>query len=280
MATILPKYFRSSEIKFINNCKLMHNMTHKISNTSKIQIGGLKTELIHHVDVGGIYSFLLEIVYETNGVTKLIILNKDKVECVLVLIENKEAVIHNISYYEGCAIEGLINPGGGNILLRFILNYLVQHKKKYNIHRIILTDISQKYCKLCKNNINLSQLMMITIGRTWYMKYGFKPYASKSIDKYILNNIKNNRIKLKTLQTKNIPILKLTKKAINNNKLNINLESIKKKIDNYNLLKDFIINLNNNFDKYCCILSYVLEYIYKNNILHDPHHKDFYLDLQ
>ena len=43
----------------------------------------------------------------------------------------KIASLNNMSYFPDCAYEGLKRPGGGKILLEFIISYLKQNKKKY-----------------------------------------------------------------------------------------------------------------------------------------------------
>jgi len=67
-----------------------------------------------------------------------------------------KAILNNMSYYKNCSKEGLVSPGGGGVLLRFIINYLIQRKDKYKINRIVLTDKSFKYCNHCKTTVKLA----------------------------------------------------------------------------------------------------------------------------
>lgn len=101
-------------------------------------------------------------------------------DCLLILISDREAIIHNISYYPDCINTGLEYPGGGTILLKTALQFLRDNKKKYNIKKILLKDNSSLWCEEAKEKINLSSLYMLIWGETWYGKYGFKPYDTNS----------------------------------------------------------------------------------------------------
>jgi len=128
--------------------------------------------------------------------------------------------------------------------------------------------------------------MMITKGRTWYMKYGFKPYNSISDkpDKKLKRVIKLNNKILRTLETKQLNLFNLLEKAINKGRININLKEIKSLINTHKLFSHFMRRLENDFVKYCDVVNYILDIVYdrkrkKRAILRDFHGESFYLDI-
>lgn len=278
MESIIPTHFRALESSFICSIPAVYG---KDIDTRMFQKGGGKlTEFTKkYIDIGGQYVFNMGIEDGTER-TRLSIYNDDGIDCVTIFIykEDGEAIIHNMSYHEGCARDGLISPGGGSVLLRFILNYLLRKKDKYGITKLIVQDNSKKYLEGC-TPVSLSRLMMITKGRTWYMNYGFKPYNNdKRVgDKYLVKNIKSNRKILNTLKTSKIPIMKIIKKQNNIKREDIIL--IQNLVAKYVLFRDFITILNMNYKRNCKIISDILDYVYGTNVLYDLHRKSFYLQI-
>jgi len=270
----LPKHFRQLYAKIIGDINLLYNKNIKNSRIFNKHDGGNKSELVEHIDINGVYTFIVRTGGDLEWV-QINIISKDELNCGTVSIYNNDAMIQTISYDKTCALEGLISPGGGSILLRFMLNYIIKNKKKYKINKILLTDKSLKRCKVTNEYVELSRLMMIVKGYIWYMKYGFRPYNGKSIDKYQERNLKKNREKLRSLKTNKIPVIKIIKK----DKIDINIKKIEHLIKNNILFKDFIIALDFKFDKYCIILKSILDYVYKTNILYDVHNTQYYLDI-
>jgi hypothetical protein len=128
----------------------------------------------------------------------------------------KLANINNISYFSTCAKtnsssvkSGLQYPGGGSNLLKFAIYFLTKNKDKLGINKITLMDNSRKNCKN-GNIIDMSLIHILLFGKTWYSKYGFRPYSAddntedsvfaKKLDKY------DSKIKRKLV--KDIPNLK------------------------------------------------------------------------
>ncbi len=212
------------------------------------------------------------------------IVSKDEIDCITVFIRKDEniAIIHNVSYYENCAREGLKKPGGGDILFRMILTYLIKNKEKYKIKRIILTDHSFLACSEENNiRVKLSQLRMITHGKTWYMKYGFKPYDSFKMkpDTGALRLIEHNNKVLSKLKTKSVKVMKKASKFSN-----LKLKEIENLENEHLLFKDFIIALSKEFNKYCPLIESLLDKVYApledgRILLHDFYNKHYYLDI-
>ena len=242
----------------------------------------IEEKIVSFIDEGGVYHYKFTI-KEKHQQVYLSVLSKDNDECVTVIIdiENKVAVLHNMSYYENGAYEGLKKPGGGSKLLRFTLNLILNYKDKYNINKILLKDNSFLYCNSCSETIKLAQLRMITHGQTWYMKYGFMPYDSnlQKPSKDLLRNIKLNNKLLDKMKVSDINIIDLCHKAIKKENLNLNMNNIKIIIDKYPYVIAFVKRLLNEYDKYCCIVLYIMKRLYGPGGLYDFHGKVFYLDV-
>ncbi len=239
-----------------------------------------KEQNVKYIDHKESYTFKLAELIEMDRI-QLSVISADQTECITVFIEQEMelAILHNMTYYENCAKEGLIRPGGGSILLRFILNYLINNKRKYKINRIVLTDNSFLACNNCDDNVKLARLRFITHGETWYMKYGFMPYDAEKnkpdeqLKKYVIQNNK----KISQLKTNELPILKLSK-----NVKNLNVAELKRLIDKYSSFGDFITKLSQEYNKYCCLLVHILKELYDPVIgkkLMDFYKKPFYLDI-
>lgn len=276
-----PDKYHENEIKFFIGLYADFNinlMTHKIQSG-----GGKEIEnIVTFIDSIGTFTFrVLEKIQES--MIHLSILSSKNDECITVIIwkKTKTAILHNMSYFNDCAKEGLKKPGGGSILLKFILNYLIDNKLKYNINKIVLSDNSYLYCNNCDDTIKLARLRLITHGKTWYMKYGFKPYNSdkNKPDDELLKDIEYNNNKISKLLTNELAILELVKSI-----KNINIKELERLINKYKLLKDFIDRISKEYDKYCCLLVEILDYLYKAErgkipILIDVYKKPYYRNL-
>lgn len=282
---IIPKHFIMKEIDF-----LMDNYhSFKIPNFKSLmnsQYGGGKQELVKFIDQGGLYTYRVNtMVYKDNSLVHIAVVTDKEEECVTIIIDiNKNIVsLHNMTYYNNCAIEGLRKPGGGSKLLRFALNLILKYQEKYKFKRIFLRDNSFRHCGDIK--VSLAQLRMITHGEPWYMAYGFKPYDTLSEKPSItaLNTIKKNNKILQTLKTNSINVINIVVKTISEDKLkNINVNKIKQLMNDYPLMRNFIILLSNQYDLYCDILVPILDELYnvKNKIgLTDVSNKSYYLDI-
>lgn len=113
--------------------------------------------------------------------------------CVLLFIplyENENYVhIETISSHNNCTVKGLPKTQKGSLLLHATLNFIDTIKKKYKLKHIQLLDNSFFNCKLTNVNIELSSMLMLVRGDTWYGKYGFVPYdeinKKMDLEKYI-----------------------------------------------------------------------------------------------
>ena len=175
----------------------------------------------------------------------------DNLECVSILIniEEKVAEIHGIGNYKTCVSTSLSNTSVGSHLLKITIKMLKKYKDKLNINHIVLIDNSKKKCD--KVNINLTKMLILLTGNTWYGKYGFRPYDN---DYYVLHNkrndIYNNNIYIMNTKTiSDIDIMKyikLTKKEL----LILRTQELLNSNPKY-LLKDYIADLLRNYDKSC-----------------------------
>ena len=76
-------------------------------------------------DKGGLYTYVIYVNDQTDNPQErhIAILTQDNKECVTILTNKitKEAILHNMSYYQDCAMEGLRKFGDGSKLLRLLL---------------------------------------------------------------------------------------------------------------------------------------------------------------
>lgn len=241
LKSILRVLYKNSYI--IRNKRIRHKDLFK---NYLIQTYGNPTELtIEHKDK--IFTFMQSEIDEDN----YILYSTDEFECIVILINksDKVAEIHGIDNYRTCVNITLSNQSVGSILLINTISMLIKYKNKLNIDKIMLVDNSLTKCN--KYNIELSSMMILLTGHTWYGKYGFKPIDSATYELDTFNNIKyNNNIDImKTItitQANLLHYIKLTNKEslINDvtNLLNSNPDY---------LLSSFIASFLNNFDKTC-----------------------------
>lgn len=272
----IPKHFQKLEYNHLINLIHTHNILIKPSSIKfKIQKGGGYKKIQYKG-----YTFNLSVSKEDDR-THILILTPKKDECVTVFIDSSNAIIHNMSYYQECAQEGLKKPGGGSILLNFIINYLKDNKKKYKIKRILLTDYSYLTCYQCDENVKLARLRFVTHGQSWYMKHGFLPYDTlkQKPDTVLSKGIKLNQEIREQLKTKQINIINLAR-----NFKGIDTKEIKILMTKYTLMKDFIIRLTKEFNKYCCLIEKITQQIFdppllEKKLMVDYYDKPFYLDI-
>lgn len=213
------------------------------------------------------------------------VVSLSKEVCVLVTMPlNKDpTIVQNITFYQDCAREGL-QKGQGEQMFQFVLDYLRANKDVYNISRLVLSDTSYLYCNTCSKSIRLARLRMLTKGGTWYMKFGFRPYdqENNSRSEYLDKVIRYNRERGSKLKTSEIDIIKIVVKMDRKEKSRTNIREVMRLSKKYRLLKDFVIRLLKEFDKYCCFVYYIMDCIYipdprRKPILIDLYHKMFYL---
>jgi len=287
--TKVPKHFKKLELYFIHDLLYdfgIKNNTNKLLKVKNGQIGGTKEKTVKYIDIGGVYTFNINTEYlEDDDTIRIIVTTPDDNNCVTILIETsqKKAILHNVSYYENCAKEGLKKPGAGNKLLRFALNLIIN--STYGINKILLKDNSYNNCDNCSETIKLARLRSITHGQPWYSNYGFRPYNQEKDkpDKYLIKRLEQNSDIISTLKTKDIDIIRIIEKAIRKEKLkNINIDKIHKLVNKYSSMSKFISRLMEEHIKYCCIVRHIVDYMFRteNELqLMDFFGKIFYLDI-
>jgi hypothetical protein len=290
-----PKHFRYLERQFLLDHYYGFGMKCDIKPLLDLQYGGDRKEVVQFIDIGGVYTYKIYIDDTTyEELVHIYIKTSKNEDCVTIVIDKMNPgtiSLHNMSYYNDCAMEGLRKPGGGSKLLRFALNLIIRYKREYGIKRIVLKDNSYLDCNTRENigiitkKIKLAQLRILTHGNTWYGTYGFKPYdAFENRPSEILNNaIKINNTILETLETKKIDMINTINIIVAKEKLkNIDMNEIKRLIKAYPLMRKFIIRLTNEFKKYCGILYFILSTIYSplsGTHLIDLYGQSFYLDI-
>jgi len=278
----IPEHFNDVERDFILDLYYGFGITDDIMPLLNMQIGGGESQVIQFIDVGGVYTYDVHVDDSHPKYDRISVLPPDQQACVTILMYKKDrlAILHNMSYYDDCAREGLGRPGGGNKLLRFALNLILNYKKKYNTNRIVLKDNSFLYCKGFEHTVKLTQLRMFTHGLPWYSSYGFKPYdiETQKPAEDLLAILKQSQKTVETIKTKQFDIIGIIKKE----KLKIDIKEIQTLIDQYPLMKHFIIALTSEFNRYCRLIYYLLDAIYKAipmEKLGNFHEKAFYLDI-
>ena len=236
------------------------------------------------------HTFELVIFREEDRYTMSIVrTDTDEVDCVTVFIDEdlKYAILENMYYDESCAKDGLKKPGGGTILLNCITAYLMEHKDELGINRIVLRDNSHLSCPRCPHQLSLARLRTVTEGDTWYGKHGFRPFnIDENIpDRKRIREYDHNRRMFRRLKSQSLVLIKMAQRAVYKYKLqHINMTDLSEEINNaveQNVrMKDLIkYLLRTDFDRYCCIVKYILDKIFESDVLYDFHGTTFYLDL-
>jgi hypothetical protein len=200
-------------------------------------------------------------------------------ECVSILISKKDynAEIHGIGNYEKCIAD--TNTKVGSTLLKITLKMLKKYKDKFKIKTITLTDNSLKDCKNINKRIILSKMLILLTGETWYGRYGFRPFNYENkLDKILNENYETNIKIMNEITISKANILKYIKLT---NKKNI-IDDVVKLIKSHPnlLLKDFIKNFINKYDKFCKYFYLFYEELYKHIGLTNLHKQHFGLLLE
>jgi len=126
---------------------------------------------------------------------------------------------------------------------------------------------------------------MVTRGAPWYVSYKFRPYdkVNEKPSERLIKSLKENNHILNKLKTYDLDILKILHEASKKEKsIDININEIKRLMKKYPLMRQFIIRLTKNMEKYCCIINYILLEMFdpKTKLgLTDFYGKSFYLDI-
>ena len=139
---MIPSHFIILDKYFFYDVITDQNIKFKTNKNQFITQKGGYTKTIKFDD----YTFKLS-VEENKEFYHISVITPSADECITVYIFKGTQLVnlHNMSYYQECAKEGLKRPGGGKVLLKFIINYLKQNKDKYKIKRILLKDNSYLY---------------------------------------------------------------------------------------------------------------------------------------
>jgi hypothetical protein len=277
----LSKEFSHLRFQFLANMHSDYNI--KLDKEQSIQFGGGKDKEYKFIDIDGLYTFNCHI-RKTKDSVDISVLSTDEKDCAIIYIDKgtRTAMLSSMSYDKYCAKEGLKRPGGGEILLRFVLNLILWNKEQYNLKRILLKDNSYIACNNCPENMKLSRLRIVLKGSPWYMKYGFKPFdkiKNKPADD-LIKELHINKSILDKLKTQDVDIMGIINKS---GVANINTNEIKRLIGKYVLLRDFIGRISRT-EEYCCVVEYVLQELFvpkrsKGFTLYDFYEKSFYLDI-
>jgi hypothetical protein len=272
----LSNEFNTLRSFFLWDCYSTYNLP---VNKDIVQIGGNDegvNKTYTFADIGGLYNFTCNIKENKNSV-QVTVLGAGETDCGIIYIDRtiNIALIHSISYHKSCAKEGLMKPGGGGILLKFMINFIIWHKQKYDVKRIALRDNSYLACENSSDTVKLARLKMLTSGKTWYMKYGFKPYDSyeqKPNKDLMLRYIEDAKT-VQKLTVKDIDVVKLAEKDIK--------KEVKKLAELYPRLKDFVRVIAMDLNTYCSLVDNILSELYgpKRKLLEDPFEKSVYLDI-
>jgi len=283
---IISEHFRSVENEFIMDLLYGFGIKSNIIPLFNSQIGGGQTEYQQFIDVGGVYTYNVDISNIDAETVRIAVLTPTQDDCVTIYIYPKTGItiLHNMSYFNNCTVEGLKKPSSGNKLLRFSLNLILKNKDKYGIKRIMLKDNSYLYCKGCSETLKLARLRLITHRSPWYSSYGFKPYdvSTEKPSKELLKSIDNSNEILDELKTTDIEIIDLVKYVIKTEKVNVDMNEIQRLATAYPMLRQFIVRLAKDLDKYCCVINYLLKVIYNPETklgITDFYGKTFYLDI-
>lgn len=275
----------------LNYQKLLENeyfSKMKFSHKLK-QFGGNYEKLINYIDVGGAYTFRINREDESSPSdwTNIFVLTHDdsNSECVILSIDKSEniVILQDMRYIESCALKNLPKSEGGNILLRFSLNLILNYQQEFKLKKILLKDNSYLACDNCSDNIQLANLRIITHGKPWYMKYGFRPYNSGTggDDEEKLKALVHNNEIINKFDISNSDILMVIKNTIKKEKLDININEIKKLLKKSKNLRFFISILLSNFNRYCCMIHNLLTYLFVGSKigLYDFYGKSYYLNI-
>ena len=254
LKTVLKLLYKNSYIirnKNIGMKNLFKNYLNQ-SDTKLLQKGG--SQNINLIDkLKFIYNDIEYIFFKSEiDEDHYVLYSTDEYECVSILIDrkNKLAEIHGIGNYKTCVITTDSNTSVGTILLNITIKILKKYKDKLGINKIILTDNSIKNCT-DSINIELSTMLILIYGETWYGKYGFRPYDMllSKLDE-INNNKYNKNIQImKNITITDANILKYIK-LTNKKSIIEDVEYLVTKYPNY-LLSDFIKSFLKKYDKSC-----------------------------
>lgn len=244
--------YRKSELVRQNKTQSRHFLIDQIGGGKKLKV---------------VYNDKKYIFEEAMDKNYYVLYSKDEFECVAVIIdiETKTAEIHGIGNYTSCLDD--INTNIGSTLLRITLKMIEKYKDKFNINKILLADNSLKKCN--NKNIELSKMMILLTGQTWYGKYGFRPTRLFDNEQYennikIMNSVKLNDIDL----IKYLSMTTLDKNIIKKSKIFLQTHSNM-------LVKDYLLRFLKEYDKTCLYFYDFYQQLFIDLGLYDFHRRTF-----
>jgi len=203
------------------------------------------------------------------------------IDCVIIIMSKiddtkyYQAEIHGIGNDKSCLHDSTTNISVGSLLLKITLKMLEKYHEKLNIKHVTLTDNSLKFCKDINDSIQLSLMLTLLTGHTWYGKYGFRPFNNKLNDynNVLLNNYNKNTEIINNITIEKANILKYIELTEESHII----EAVKKILQtNPNmLLKDFFTNFLKEYDKTCKYFSKFYRILYQDIGLFDFQRKLF-----
>lgn len=179
-----------------------------------------------------------------------ILISKNNDECVSVVISKDGfAEIHEIENNSSCLQD--TNQNVGSFLFVVTIKMLIKYKNEFNIKMLILSDNRLKKCG--EHNIILSQMLTLLTDDTWYIKYGFRPIIYENntykIDEIANKKYEKNKMIMNKIKIRDVYLIKYINETNNDKIIKATIQIIK----NYPnmLLKDYLSNLLNEYDKTC-----------------------------
>ena len=212
---------------------------------------------------------------------KLLILNKNRNECIVIYINEKDKVaeLRSLTIENGKCIDledfGLKTTG--KFHLKVAIKMLKKYKDKFRINKIVLEDIATVKCN--ETEFPLSSYMLLTKGYTFYGKEGFEYVEQdyndllKKYKKYISKlKVKDLNIKDMLKNSKNKKLNSVVRDKAKDNKNMLFVDFLGLLFSRENMLNDEICEL------YMIILDKMV--IYYANKLGEKYYRIFMTNLK
>jgi hypothetical protein len=292
------KKYKEKSKEFYESIDPYDNTMNKILSCDTLLVGGGKDDFIV-IDYEG-KKFNFEKQNGKEEVSFSLKSKKSNIECIIIFINKKYeyASIHSIFYDEGCIYSDMKNEyKSGGTIIKLALKLIDKVKEKYNLKYVRLQDNSYKTCYNIKgNSINLSRMMTLMTGETWYGKYGFRPFDAHDenntgnlFKKYLKNKEIMEKAKMKDIKNFKILIKNGLDKSNYDKKMEIDIIEL---FDDYYskniLVKDFLSTLlkpkffngNDKIKGTCLLFYYIYMDLYEELRLYDFASKSFIKVLQ
>jgi hypothetical protein len=124
-------------------------------------------------------------------------------------------------------------------------------------------------------------MLFLIKGNTWYGNYGFRPIKNDTyeIDQYLNKDYENNQKIINNITIKDIDILEYIHMTQNEVLINATIKILKSNELNNILLKDFLYNLFQDYNKNCKLFYIFYEKLYNDLGLKNFHRLLFGLSI-